>query len=463
MEILITGYEADEIYKIGGLGDYTASIADYFSKIDGFNVKVIMPKHKWISEKLEFVTSSSIGDKPESIPEEYANFGLYHKKLRDVDYYFIENDFYFNRNFIYDPENECIRYAFLSRAIIETIKVMDWNFDIIHMNDFTQGIIPTIYKHQKPEEKLPKFLITIHSVYFNGNFELDDEMKKIISYYLGFEWEKNSICLLKEAIIWSDKVVCVGESTAQDIQTPEQSYGLDNYLREKGVTGILNGVNYDLYPRISDFDEFLDNKRKAKLKLQKKFNLEVNKDIPLLMYCGRLGGSQKGCHYLLEIMDDLMAEECQFILLANGVRYKEEFIQCSKEYPNFIACIKHDPELARELYEASDMLLMPSKCEPNGLSQIFAMYYGSVPIVHNTGGLKDTIIDYLEYNDEGNGFKFYNYEADEFLNVIIEAFKIFRNEPETWVKIMKNGYNEDYSWENMITPYVEIYKSLGGE
>ena len=155
-----------------------------------------------------------------------------------------------------------------------------------------------------------------------------------------------------------------------------------------------------------------------------------------------------------------MEDNCQFILLADGERFRDEFIENSKIHRNFVACIEHNSSLARDLYEASDILLMPSMCEPNGLSQIIAMYHGTVPIVHNTGGLKDTVVDVLKYPDDGNGFKFYNYTVDEFSGAISDALDIFRNDKEKWIQIMENCYNEDYSWENMVKPYVEIYNSL---
>ena len=461
MEIIMTAFEYEGIYKIGGLGDYTTGLTKALSEIDDINLKVIMPKFKQITGKFEFITSCHIGDDSTSFPSECLDFDVYHTKINNTDVYLIENDHYFSHDFIYDYENINLRYGFYCRAIKEFIEKMNWKPDIIHSNDSSQGFLPMIYKKNCPSETLPKFVLTIHSIYFSANYKLKDEERDLMNYYLGFEWEGNSLWFLKEAIVWSDKLITVGKSNGEEIQTPEKGYGLDKYILENnGVTGLLNGIDYDTYPRIEDFDEFLANKQSSKLKLQKKFNLEENTDIPLLMYCGRLGGEQKGCTLLLDKMEDLMENGCQFILLGDGVTDIDKFEECSNKYDNFIACIRHDEELAKELYEASDILLMPSKCEPNGLSQIIAMHYGTVPVVHNTGGLKDTIIDCLEYEDDGNGFKFYNFGSDEFLDAVLNAKKIFENDNEKWVKTIENCYNEDYSWKKMSKPYVEIYESL---
>ena len=457
MEILMTALEAEGFFKIGGIGDYVSGIAKVLANEKDFNVKVIIPKYEEIDANLEFLTSLSFDDS-NSWGDDAVNFNLYKTRWYNVDFYFIENDYYFadGRN-VYMGDDSYMRFAFFSRAIAETVKHMGWNIDIIHFNDFIGGLLPVTCKNTL--SKVPKFVFTIHSIYYAGNFKIDENYRDLFNYYSYGNW-KDSVCLMKEGIIHSDKLITVGISTAVEIQTPEGGYNCDKYIREKGgVTGLLNGVNYDLYPKYGDFADLLENKRKAKRNLQKKFNLEVDENIPLFMNCGRLSGKQKGGHLLLGVMDYLMENNCQFILLGDGEGYRQEFIECSKRYVNFIARIEHNEELARELYESSDILLMPSLCEPNGLSQIIAMYHGTVPIVHDVGGLKDTIVDFLKYPDNGNGFKFYSPDADEFKKAISKALEIFKDK-EKWGHIMENCYNEDYSWEKMIKPYVKIYTEL---
>ncbi len=457
MEILISTFEAEGFFKIGGIGDYVSGLSKVLSNEDNFNVKVIMPKFKSIDdENLEFLTSVHM-ENNSNYADELFNFNLYKSNLANVEFFFIDNEHYFSDEDAYVGESVYLRFAFFSKAIVETIKHLNWNIDVIHLNDKPDGLLPLICKANL--SKVPKFILTIHSIYYAGHFKIKNEDIDLFNSYLGFKWKEKYVCFLKESIINSDKLVTVGISNAEDIQNPEKGFYLDKYIIENGgVTGILNGINYDIYPRFDDFDKFLKNKRKAKLTLQKKFNLEVGEDIPLFMFCGRLSGKQKGCHYLLGIMDYLMENNYQFILLGDGPRYRKEFRQCSNDYPNFIACIEHNEDLAQQLYEASDILLMPSLCEPNGLSQIIAMYYGTVPIVHNVGGLKDTVIDYSKYPD-GNGFKFYNYELEDFLNAVNEALETFINK-EKWTQVVKNCYNEDYSWDKMANPYIEIYNNL---
>lgn len=459
MEILISTLEAEGFMKIGGIGDYISGISKVLANEDNFNVKVIMPKYREIkNENLEFLTSISIDDSS-SFSDELVNFNLYTAKLNNVDFYFVENEYYFEGRDVYIGKDVYLRFAFFSRAIAETMKNLDWNIDILHFNDKPDGLLPLICKNTL--SNIPKFVYTIHSVYYSGYFKIDENCSDLFNFYLGCEWG-NTVCFMKEGIIHSDVIMTVGKTNAEEIQTPEKGYHLDKYIRDNGgVVGCLNGINYDLYPRDEDFSKFLDNKRKAKSDIQKRFNLEVDANIPLFMFCGRLSGSgkQKGGLLLLGIMDYLMKANCQFILLADCDDLLEEFMGYSKIYPNFIPRIEHNEKLAQQLYEASDILLMPSLCEPNGLSQIIAMHYGTVPIVHNVGGLKDTVVDVLKYDEDGNGFKFYNPNVEEFKNVIGESIKLFNNKKK-WVHIIENSYNEDYSWEKMIKPYVETYNKL---
>ena len=414
MEIIISSLEAEGFFKVGGIGDYISGLSKSLANEDNFNVKVFMPKFKDIDEdNMEFLTRLSIDGDSNSFDDELLDFNVYKGKLDNVDFYFIDNEHYFNESGVnvYLSGIVYLKFAFFSRAIVETVKHMGWDVDVLHLNDHPDGLLPLICKNNV---NAPKFVFTIHSIYYQGDYEIDRDYLDLFNYYLGFEWKEDSICFMKEAVMNSDILITVGKTNAEDIQTPEHGYGLDNYVRDSGVTGLLNGINYDLYPRCDNFNEFLEIKREAKSNIQRKFDLEVNEDIPLFLYCGRLGGTQKGCHFLLDVIDSLMEDNCQFILLADGERFREEFIENSKIHRNFVACIELNSSLARDLYEASDILLMPSLCEPNGLSQIIAMYHGTVPIVHNTGGLKDTIVDIVKYPDDGNGFKFYNYTVDEF-------------------------------------------------
>ena len=456
MDIIITSSEVEGIGKIGGLGDYAAGLSNSLSKIDGINTKLIMPKYKKINDiDLKLITKCTIPHTDDF--EDYLfEFDVFYTKLNNIDVYLISNEYYFNRENIYAYDDEYLRWGFFSRAIMELIISMDWNPNIIHTNDYMEGILPLMYK--RLNKNAPKFVLVIHSIYYQTQYNINN--KELFNAYLGFEWDDNQISFMEQAIIYSDKVLTVGESNAKDIQTTEKGWGFDKLLKSKHVDGILNGINKDLYPRTYPFKSFLSVKKDYKINIQKKFNLKMNNDIPLFIYVGRLY-PQKGTDLFLDIIDNMMSEGFQFILLGTGTEdYEKLFIDLSKKYPNFILCNEFNEELSVELYKGGDILLMPSKCEPNGLSQIIAMNYATIPIVYNTGGLKDTIIDCFKNSENGNGFKFYDFNSDEFYNAILNAVNIFKNKKDFWIKIMENDYEEDYSWDNQVKIYLEYYRLL---
>ncbi len=456
MDIIITSSEAEGIGKTGGLGDYAAGLSESLSKIDEVNVKLIMPKYKKIKDiDLKLITKCTIPHS-DNFEDYLFEFDVLYTKLNNVDVYLISNEYYFNRENIYTYDDEYLRWSFFSRAIMELITAMDWNPNIIHTNDSMEGILPLMYK--KLNKNSPKFVLVIHSIYYQTQYDIDN--KDLFNAYLGLKWDDNQISFMEQAIIYSDKVLTVGKSNAKDIQTTEKGWGFDKLLKSKHVEGILNGINKELYPRNYPFKSFLSIKKDYKNNIQQKFNLEVNNDIPLFVYVGRLY-HQKGTDLFLDIMDNMMSEGFQFILLGTGTEdYEKLFIDLSKKYPNFILCNEFNEELSIELYKGGDILLMPSKCEPNGLSQIIAMNYATIPIVHNTGGLKDTIIDCFKNSEHGNGFKFYDFNSDEFYDTILNAVDIFKNKKEFWIKIMENDYKEDYGWDNQVKIYLKYYKSL---
>jgi starch synthase len=468
MDILITATEAEGFIKTGGLGDFISGLAIALSQ-NNVGVKVVLPNYKNLnSNNFEKIASFDITNPDDFNPvnpvlienfKDKIRCDVLHSKLYGADFYFIDNDYYFNRENIYGYDDDYLRFAFFSRAIKELIELKNWETQIVHINDYHEGVLPLILNNSNSESlKNLKTLLSIHNLYFQGYFEFSSELDyDLFNYYLGFKWEsKSSINFLKEAITYSDKIITVSPSYAENIKTKKFGNGLDELLREKSVCGFINGINMDLYPRNSDFESFLKEKSVIKHKIQNKFGLKEDLNTPLLIVIGRVG-IQKGSHLILEILKDLISEN-QMILLGTGVpEIEEKFKKLNEEYSNFVGIIDFDESLAKELYMGGDIFLMPSCFEPCGISQLIAMHYANIPIVYNTGGLKDTIIYSKDY-EKNNGFKFYDYDAKEFLKICNEALNIFNT--DKWTKIMKNAYKTNYSWENQAKNYIKLYNTV---
>ena len=468
MDILITATEAEGFIKTGGLGDFISGLAIALSQ-NNVGVKVVLPNYKNLnSNNFEKIASFDITNPDDFNPvnpvlienfKDKIRCDVLHSKLYGADFYFIDNDYYFNRENIYGYDDDYLRFAFFSRAIKELIELKNWETQIVHINDYHEGVLPLILNNSNSESlKNLKTLLSIHNLYFQGYFEFSSELDyDLFNYYLGFKWEsKSSINFLKEAITYSDKIITVSPSYAENIKTKKFGNGLDELLREKSVCGFINGINMDLYPRNSDFESFLKEKSVIKHKIQNKFGLKEDLNTPLLIVIGRVG-IQKGSHLILEILKDLISEN-QLILLGTGVpEIEEKFKKLNEEYSNFVGIIDFDESLAKELYMGGDIFLMPSCFEPCGISQLIAMHYANIPIVYNTGGLKDTIIYSKDY-EKNNGFKFYDYDAKEFLKICNEALNIFNT--DKWTKIMKNAYKTNYSWENQAKNYIKLYNTV---
>lgn len=474
MDVIILSTEAEGFIKTGGLGDFISGLALELSK-NNVNVKVILPNYKNLkSDSFEKIASFEILNEDnfnyENIKlikyfKDKIKCDVLYSKLDNVDFYFIDNDFYFNRENIYGYDDDYLRLAFFSRAVKELIAIKNWNPQIIHINDYHEAIVPLILNNYNDENddlslfKDSKIVLNIHNLFFQGYFEFSSKLDlDLFNYYLGFKWEYNSINFLKEAILYSDKVVTVSPSYAEDIKTKELGCGLDSLLNEKSVCGFINGINKDLYVRANEFKSILNQKARAKQEIQKKFNLKIDSNIPLIIFIGRLG-VQKGSDLILECFEELVSKN-QFILLGTGmVEFEEEYQKLNEKYSNFVGIINFDEVLAKDLYMAGDIFLMPSSFEPCGISQLIAMHYANIPIVYNTGGLKDTVI-YSNNFDEINGFKFYEYNSNEFLKIYYHALEIFNNDKEKWFKIMENAYKTDYSWKNQVNDYINLYSDL---
>lgn len=474
MKILFSATEAYPFIRTGGLGDVIGALSKELSKL-GEDVRVIIPKYKGIKEDLK--------NKINYIKHIFVDVGWRHQycgieelKVNNVQFYFIDNEYYFNRDNLYGYYDDAERFAFYDRAVLEILKAINWYPDIIHCNDWQCGMIPVLYKleyRNKDEYPDIKFIYSIHNLLFQGNFG-----KEILGELFGYDLQQfNNGCLsfndgisyMKGGINYSEKVLTVSYTYAEEIKTPEYGECMDELLRNKGgdLKGILNGIDYEEYNPLTDeliekrYDiNSIESKMENKLALQRELGLEENKNIPIISIVSRLT-SQKGIDLIKEIIDCVLTKEVQFIVLGTGEWDYEEFFKgLEKRYPNKVATrIIFDNKLSHKIYAGSDMFLMPSKFEPCGLGQLIALRYGNVPIVRETGGLKDTIEAYNKFEFTGNGFSFYNYSSIELKNCIFEALEIYKRKDE-WNNLVKTAMSCDNSWKKSALEYKRIYESF---
>lgn len=474
MKILFSATEAYPFIRTGGLGDVIGALSKELSKL-GEDVRVIIPKYKGIKEDLK--------NKINYIKHIFVDVGWRHQycgieelKVNNVQFYFIDNEYYFNRDNLYGYYDDAERFAFYDRAVLEILKAINWYPDIIHCNDWQCGMIPVLYKleyRNKDEYPDIKFIYSIHNLLFQGNFG-----KEVLGELFGYDLQQfnngglsfnDGISYMKGGINYSEKVLTVSYTYAEEIKTPEYGECMDELLRNKGgdLKGILNGIDYEEYNPLTDeliekrYDiNSIESKMENKLALQRELGLEENKNIPIISIVSRLT-SQKGIDLIKEIIDCVLTKEVQFVVLGTGEWDYEEFFKgLEKRYPNKVATrIIFDNKLSHKIYAGSDMFLMPSKFEPCGLGQLIALRYGNVPIVRETGGLKDTIEAYNKFEFTGNGFSFYNYSSIELKNCIFEALEIYKRKDE-WNNLVKTAMSCNNSWKKSALEYKRIYESF---
>lgn len=461
MNIVIVSSECEGIIKTGGLGDAIYGISNALSKYDEFNVYTILPNYKNVNDedfenigRFKFSNSEIDYD----IDAEKISGNFLFKKIGNINVYLIDNDYYFNREDIYGYDDDLLRWAFFSRSIHELIKQESLNPDIIHSNDYHEGVLSFICKNK--EEINCKHFISIHNTYFQGHYQFDESNpKSLFDYYIDANWDEDDINLLRLSVSNADRVITVSPDYAELIKYTDFGEGLQDLYCEKNAVGFINGLDTSIYDRQSDnFDSFVEVKERYKLELQKRFNFKIDKNIPLFAHICRLG-VQKGSNIVYEAIDNIV-DNGQLIVLGTGVeKFEALFSELNDKLDNYIAIIDFDSKLANKIYLASDMFLMPSCFEPCGISQLIAQYHASVPIVTDVGGLKDSVIGYDL--DGANGFKLEKFGIKEFLDVINTAENIYFNDKELWIQLMKNAYNADNSWDKRIQKYVDLYRKVG--
>jgi len=475
MKVLFVASEAYPFIKTGGLGDVAYALPKALRKM-GIDARVIIPKYSAIPLSfrncMESVASFTV---PVGWRSQYC--GLQYLTYEGIPYYFVDNEYYFERPEIYGCYDDGERYSYFSKAVLESIKHMgDFVPDIIHCNDWHCGILPAllkdIYSEDESYSKI-KSVFTIHNLKYQGVFP-KEVLGGLLNLNDGYDSDDalkfyDAISFMKGGIVFSDAVTTVSETYAGEIQTPFYGEGLDGLLRSQSekLYGIVNGIDYELYNPILDkkifynFDEnSLIEKVKNKLKLQYELCFTVNENIPMIGIVTRLV-KQKGLDLIVEKLQELLCLPIQIVLLGNGDGYYEDIFQYyASIYPSRISTnIIFDEKLAQKIYAASDMFLMPSLFEPCGIGQLIALKYGSIPIVRETGGLKDTITPYNKYTSTGNGFSFTNYNSEELMETINGALNLYKDK-KSWNKLVNNAMTSNNSWENSAKNYIDLYSNL---
>lgn len=480
MKILFAASECEPFAKTGGLADVVGALPRELARA-GEDVRVILPLYretaqKWrpqMTHRLYFYIN--LGWR-----RQYC--GVEELRQNGVTYYFIDNEYYFNRPSLYgygDDEGE--RYLFFCRAVIEALPLLEFAPDVLHCHDWQTGMIPPLLREQY--RALPFYdgirtVFTIHNLQYQGVFGIDyiEEMLGLGKHlYTPDKLEFYGCCsFMKGGLMYSDVITTVSPNYAQEIQTPYYGERLNGVIaaRSDVLTGVLNGIDMDLWNPATDpliYQPYNINtvkKRKAvnKEALQRDLGLHVEPKVPLIGMVTRLS-PQKGLDLVERVLDEVMQEQVQLVVLGKGDdKFVNFFSWAAWRYGGRVAaCIEMNEALAHRIYAASDMLLMPSQFEPCGLSQMIALRYGTVPIVRETGGLSDTVLSYNEISGEGNGFTFFNYNAHDMLAVIRRAVGYYRGESGVWDTLIKRGMKGDYSWGKSAQVYRDIYGKVAGQ
>ena len=475
--ILFASSEAVPYMKTGGLADVVGSLPRYFNK-EEYDVRVILPKYACMDKKflpeLTFVCHFYV-----NLNWRRQYVGIFKSEFKGVTYYFVDNEFYFAGNNPYNNIYEDVeKFAYFSKAVLESLPYLEFTPDIIHCNDWQTGLLPvflhTSYGSDRFYENI-KTVYSIHNMKFQGRWKIQEVMditglpKQIFN---ANELESyGDANYLKGGIVYADAVSTVSPSYANDITTPEGGEGLDGLMqaRRNVLYGILNGLDYEEYNPLKDpYIEYhfskddMANKRMNKIQLQKTLGLPISDDTFMIGIVSRMT-DQKGFDLIAYVMEEMLnSMDVQFAVLGTGeARYEDMFRYFQDKYPDKVhAYIGYSEERANQIYAACDAFLMPSLFEPCGLSQLMSMRYGTLPIVRETGGLKDTVEPYNEFENTGTGFSFKEYNAHDMLHVIRYAYEIYNERPEQWKAMMKRAMEQNFSWDASAREYEKMYEEI---
>lgn len=471
-QILFVSSEAAPFITTGGLGEVIGALPKALHQADpGLDVRIIIPLYEEVvskfSDKLEFLTKMYV-----DLSWRHQYCGVYTANVNGVTYYFIDNEYYFKRADCYGFFDDGERFAFFGKAVLAIIEAIGFIPDIIHTHDWQSALVNIYLRttHAWNEKfRDTKTIFTIHNIEYQGRytlailhdiFDIPYHFKDIVEF-------DGQINLMKGAIMCSDIISTVSPTYAKEIHDSYYAYGLSRIIniQTSKMRGILNGIDTESYNPETDIKIYqsynaddISGKIENKLHLQNKLNLPADESIPMVVMITRLV-RHKGIDLVVGAMNKLVTLPIQFVILGKGDReYELQLESFAESYPDKVrAVIKFDNEMSRKIYAAADMLLVPSKFEPCGITQMIASRYGAVPLVRETGGLKDSIIPYETGN--GIGFTFYDYVSDNIVDVIERALNVY-NDSEKWNALVNKVIRWDFSWENSAKEYIKMYKEL---
>ena len=480
IRVLFASSEAAPFVKVGGLADVVGALPRTLARHD-IDARVILPLYRKIKQthisKMQFRGWKMIKMGWRSL---YA--GLFEMELDGVHFYFIDNEYYFNFEQVYvEYTFDIERYCFYQRAVLEFMgEFIQFEPDVLHLNDWQTGMIPMLLDVHYRSLGLHmdvKTVYTIHNLKYQGihGKEMIRDLLDLPELYMTEELslKEGAANFMKAGIVYSNSVTTVSPTYAYEIMTDYFGEGLNPLLRRYAykVSGILNGIDEKEYdPSVDPYisvpftvENYAEGKAACKREIQKQLGLQVNSGAPLCVMITRLV-DQKGLDLLLRVLEEMLFDGMQVAILGTGDAYYENALSdiAARNAGKMAACITFDNRLAHQLYAAADLYLMPSIFEPCGLSQMIAMRYGTLPVVRETGGLKDTVIPYNEYTGEGNGFSFANINAHEFLFVTKYACDIYRHQKNVWQHLATRAMNGDYSWDRSAKEYIGLYSLITG-
>ena len=472
MKVLFAAAEASPFIKVGGLGDVMGGLPKgLVSK--GIDARVILPLYSAIKpelrEKIKYVTNCYVNNSWRS-----SYCGIFTAEHEGVTYYFIDNEQYFKRDVVYGSYDDGEIFAFFSRAVLEVLPAIDFIPDIINANDWHTAMVPVylnaFYRHRE-EYKYIKTVLSIHNIEFQGKYDpyilgglfgLDVSQKPLMMY-------DGDVNVLKGGIESADIVSTVSKNYVNEILQPEHSFGLHHILnaRRGKLRGIINGLDTDVFNPEADKHiktnygiSTLRNKRYNKVALQKSMALDTEADVPVIGMVTRLT-KQKGLDLFYEVMDQIADLPVQIVVLGSGAPEYEHMMRSweNRRHDKVRGIVKFSVEIASQVYAGADLFLMPSKSEPCGLSQMIAMRYGTIPIVHTVGGLADTVEPYNPTTKQGTGITFQSYNSYDMLDAIKRAVDLYYDK-KNWLQVRKNAMSKDVSWNLPADEYIAMYREL---
>lgn len=475
MKIVFAASEAAPFIKTGGLGDVAEALPKALSEYKGSEVLLFLPYYSAVKDN-PAIETELVGELETYLSWRKCYVGL-HKlksKKRKLRVYFIDNEQYFRRECVYGCFDDCERFAFFCKAILESLVYMGECPDIIHCNDWQTALIPTLL-HAYYHEALgsAKTMFTIHNIEYQGwaqPYFLGDVLGLDGRYESTFS-HNGAVNLMKGAILSCNSLTTVSRTYAEQIRYPYFAHGLSSVISDHAfkLSGIVNGIDMSGNDPMTDkflpdnygVGNFKGGKAACKAALQERCGLEVRSDAPVVGLVSRLV-AHKGLELICDAIPEMMRSDMQLVILGTGdCMYENMLKSAAARYQGKLSLnLCFSREMASQIYAASDIYLMPSKSEPCGLSQMLAMHYGAVPIVHETGGLKDTVTPFNYGTGEGLGFTFQSFDKFDMLDAINRALDVYYNKTDAWERVVRNDMTADFSWDNPAAEYMALYKNL---